>query len=191
MPDRLRALIYRPGSLGDTLVSLPAIAEIRRRYPEHRLSLLTEHQLAGSTRVSPWTILKETGWFEDVYFYSVRPTSPAARWRNIALALRLRRNAYDDIFSLAPPRTARQLRVDSCIFRGVVFTFSVSLPAVASTRVIRYGARWCHAMPSRSKRATTSSLDVLGRFSSATLAPKFSRTISRSRSRRLGRSIRG
>ncbi len=61
MPDRLRALVYRPGSLGDTLVSLPAIAEIRRRYPEHRLSLLTESQLAGSTRVSPWTILKETG----------------------------------------------------------------------------------------------------------------------------------
>src|SRR6188508_980661 len=81
MPDRLRTLVYRPGSLGDTLVSLPAIAEIRRRYPEHRLSLLTENQLAGSTRVSPWTILKETGWFEDVYFYSVRPTSAAERWR--------------------------------------------------------------------------------------------------------------
>jgi len=120
MPDRLRALVYRPGSLGDTLVSLPAIAEIRRRYPEHRLSLLTENQLAGSTRVSPWTILKETGWFEDVYFYSVRPTSAAERWRNVALAMRLRRNAYQEIFSLAPPRTTRQLRVDSCIFRGVV-----------------------------------------------------------------------
>ena len=61
--------MYRPGSLGDTLVSLPAIAEIRRRYPEHRLTLLTESQVAGSTRVSPWIILKETGWFEDVCFY--------------------------------------------------------------------------------------------------------------------------
>ena len=27
---------------------------------------------------------------------------------------------FHDIFSLAPPRTARQLRVDACIFRGVV-----------------------------------------------------------------------
>ena len=33
MPDPLRALVYRPGSLGDTLVSLPAIAEIRRAIP--------------------------------------------------------------------------------------------------------------------------------------------------------------
>jgi heptosyltransferase III len=120
MPDRLRALIYRPGSLGDTLVSLPAIAEIRRRYPEHRLTLLTESQVTGSMRVSPWTILKETGWFDDVCFYVVRPASVADRYRNFALAMRLRGNRYHDIFSLAPPRTARQLRVDAGIFRGVV-----------------------------------------------------------------------
>jgi ADP-heptose:LPS heptosyltransferase len=120
MPAMLRALVYRPGSLGDTLVSLPAIAEIRRRFPEHRLSLLTESQDAGSTRVSPWVILKETGWFDDVYFYAVRPSRTAERWRNVALAMRLRGIRYHDIFSLAPPRTTKQLRVDAGIFRGVV-----------------------------------------------------------------------
>jgi ADP-heptose:LPS heptosyltransferase len=120
MPDSVRGLVYRPGSLGDTLVSLPAIAEIRRRHPEHRLTLLTESQVAGSTRVSPWIILKETGWFEDVCFYVVKPESVADRWHNLSLALRLRGIGYHDIFSLAPPRTTRQLRVDSSIFRGVV-----------------------------------------------------------------------
>jgi heptosyltransferase-3 len=120
MPEIRRALIYRPGSLGDTLVSLPAIAEIRRRRPSHRLSLLTEQPVAGSARVSPWTILSETGWFEDVYFYTVRPVSARERWRNVALAMQLRRVGFDDIFSLAPPRTARQLRVDASIFRGIV-----------------------------------------------------------------------
>jgi len=120
MPDRLRGLVYRPGSLGDTLVSLPAIAEIRRKYPEHSLSLLTESHVAGSTRISPWTILKETGWFDEVYFYSVKPASAAERWRNVRLAMRLRGVGFHDVFSLAPPRTRRQLRVDACIFRGVV-----------------------------------------------------------------------
>jgi len=120
MRNRLRALVYRPGSLGDTLVSLPAIAEIRRRYPEHRLTLLTENQSAGSTRVSPWAILKETGWFEDVYFYAVKPAAAADRWHNLSLAMRLRGTGFHDIFSLAPPRTTRQLRIDSSIFRGVV-----------------------------------------------------------------------
>jgi heptosyltransferase-3 len=120
MPDRLRALVYRPGSLGDTLVSLPAIAEIRRRFPSHRLTLLTERPVAGSHRVSPWTILKETSWFDDVRFYVVKPTTKIDRWRNVELALRLRSIGYDEIFSLAPPRTSRQLRVDACIFRAVV-----------------------------------------------------------------------
>ena len=115
-----RALVYRPGSLGDTLVSLPAVAEIRRRYPDHQLTLLTESQATGSGRVSPWTILKETGWFDDVHFYVVKPSSARERWHNLALAARLRATGYHDIFSLAPPRTTRQLRVDSRIFRGVV-----------------------------------------------------------------------
>ena len=109
--------MYRPGSLGDTLVSLPAIAEIRRRYPEHRLTLLTERPTA---RVSPWTVLKDTGWFDAAHFYVVKPRTLRDRVHNIKLALTLRRIGYDEIFSLAPRRTARQLRVDARIFRGVV-----------------------------------------------------------------------
>jgi ADP-heptose:LPS heptosyltransferase len=34
--------------------------------------------------------------------------------------MQLRRSGFHDIFSLAPPRTSQQLRVDSMIFRGVV-----------------------------------------------------------------------
>lgn len=120
MRDRPKALVYRPGSLGDTLVSLPAIAEIRRQYPNHRLALLTERPVAGSTRVSPWTILKETGWFDEVHFYVVKAASAADRFDNFSLAMRLRATRFDDVFSLAPPRTRRQLRTDSYIFRGVV-----------------------------------------------------------------------
>ena len=132
MAELPRALVYRPGSLGDTLVSLPAIAEIRRRCPEHRLTLLTEAPVAGSARVSPWTILKETGWFEDAHCYAVKASTARDRWRNVALAMRLRAARFDRIFSLAPPRTARQLRVDRSIFRGVVGArryYAASTPA--------------------------------------------------------------
>ncbi len=120
--DGPRALVYRPGSLGDTLVALPAVADIRRRYPQHRLTLLTERDVPGSGRVSPWAVLEPTGWFDNVYFYDVRPSSLRQRLANVALALRLRRTGYDDIFSLAPPRNRKQLRTDSLIFRGVVGT---------------------------------------------------------------------
>jgi heptosyltransferase-3 len=120
MPDTRRALIYRPGSLGDTLVSLPAIAEIRRRFPAHKLTLLTERPSAAPARVSPWTILEATGWFDAAHFYIVKPATLRDRAHNVKLALKLRGIGYDEIFSLAPRRTARQLRVDSTIFRGVV-----------------------------------------------------------------------
>ncbi len=118
--DGPRALVYRPGSLGDTLVALPAVAAIRRRLPAHRLTLLTESPVSGSDRVSPWTILEQTGWFTDVHFYNVRPATVRGRLSNVAVAVRLRRAGYDEVFSLAPPRNARQLRVDSSILHRVV-----------------------------------------------------------------------
>ena len=113
-----RALVYRPGSLGDTLVSLPAIAEIRRRYPEHKLTLLTERPAA--VRVSPWTVLKETGWFDNAHHYVAKPQTLGDRVDNVRLAIKLRGVGYDEVFSLAPRRTARQLQFDARIFRGVV-----------------------------------------------------------------------
>jgi heptosyltransferase-3 len=117
--DGPRALVYRPGSLGDTLVAMPAISEIRLRYPAHRLTLLTERQAAGSGRVSAWAILKETGWFEDGYTYTVKPGA-ADQLRNMALALRFRARGYDEVFALSPPRTQQQLQNDAFIFRRVV-----------------------------------------------------------------------
>ena len=125
-----RALVLPAGSLGDTLVSLPASREIRRRYPAHRLTLLTESQPAGSGRVSPWTILKETGWFDDVHFYVVRARRP----RTLAqpgVGGAVPAAGYHDIFSLAPPRTDGQLRVDAWIFRGVARRQAIPRGAVA------------------------------------------------------------
>lgn len=120
MPEDLRALVYRPGALGDTLVSLPAIAEIRRRFPAHRLSLLTEQVPAGSTRVSAWAVLRETGWFDEVFQYTVHASTVRERWQNVRLAASLRAKGFDAIFSLAPPRTKRQLRADAAIFRRII-----------------------------------------------------------------------
>jgi len=117
--DGPKALVYRPGSLGDTLVAMPAIQEIRRQYPAHRLTLLTDCQSAGSERVSAWTILKETGWFEDGHAYTVKP-GPGGLLRNLALAMRFRARGYDQVFSLAPPRTIKQLQRDAFIFGRVV-----------------------------------------------------------------------
>ena len=55
-----------------------------------------------------------------MHFYVVKAATAADRCFNLAVALRLRAAGYHDVFSLAPPRTRRQLRIDASIFRGVV-----------------------------------------------------------------------
>jgi len=120
MSARRTMLVYRPGSLGDTLIALPAIARIRQRHPDHGLTLLTERTPAGSRRVSPWAILEGTGWFDDVHFYVVKPSRARDHWHNLRLALRLRARAFDAVYSLAPPRTHSQLANDARIFKTLV-----------------------------------------------------------------------
>lgn len=63
-------LVFRTGQLGDTLVSMPAMEAIRKRYSNHRLVLLTDCHTKSSGYVSSWDVLKPTGWFDDVLFYA-------------------------------------------------------------------------------------------------------------------------
>ena len=106
-------LIFRFGQLGDTLVALPAISAIRRRHPEHRLVLLTPHHPASSGRISSWSLLHETGWFDEVLFYEQHlRLFPKALWA-MSLAMQLRKKRFDHVYNLAPDRrTTRQLLRD-------------------------------------------------------------------------------
>lgn len=117
MPDRIaNILVFRVGQLGDTLISLPAIAAIRERHPRHRLVLLTEKQ-PSSGYVSSWDVLGPTGWFEDVMFYAPGGNF-AQRFRTmLALARRIRELRPEIVYDLAPERTARQGRRDLMFFR--------------------------------------------------------------------------
>jgi ADP-heptose:LPS heptosyltransferase len=60
-------LVYRCGTLGDTLVALPAMQAVRRQYPGARLVLMT----ANDGGAVPWAddVLRDFGWFDDVVTY--------------------------------------------------------------------------------------------------------------------------
>jgi ADP-heptose:LPS heptosyltransferase len=113
-------LIYRVGQLGDTLIALPAIAEIRRRHPADRLVLLTDHHPDGLRYVSSWDVLGPTGWFDEMISYE--PTHTA--WRKVLTAmrlmLRLRHLKPKVVYDLAPERSAMQIRRDRAFFVGLV-----------------------------------------------------------------------
>jgi heptosyltransferase III len=96
-----RILVYRIGNLGDTVVALPAIQAVRRRFPQARMTLLTERN-PNSRLVVASDVLPD-GLFDDCVTYNSSDgrTDP----RNLlALLPRLRRLRCDLLIYLAPRR---------------------------------------------------------------------------------------
>ena len=113
-------LVYRIGQLGDTLISLPAIAEIQRRHPIDRLILLTEHYPENLKNVSSWEVLSHTGWFDEVVYYKPAQTAWQTVLTSVRLIMRLRRIKPDVIYDLAPERSPAQIRRDRAFFTHMV-----------------------------------------------------------------------
>lgn len=110
-------LVFRVGQLGDTLVALPAIHAIRRRFPKHRMVLLTDCHPPGSGLVSSWSILQETRWFDEVFFYE------PGRWLGrsaLDAVFKLGMERFEHVFSLAPRRTPFQLWRDRLLLRTLL-----------------------------------------------------------------------
>src|ERR1700748_1733167 len=65
-----RVLIYRLGSLGDTLVALPSLHLIARAFPEAERRLLTNFPVAGKAPPAGG-ILENTGLVDGYFRYTV------------------------------------------------------------------------------------------------------------------------
>ena len=120
LKSRRTVLVFRVGQLGDTLVSLPAIQDIRRRHPGDRLILLTDRHPGKRGYVSSWDVLGPTGWFDDVLFYVPKTLN----WifdRNLgSLPSLLRKLGPEIAYHLTPPRNAWRHYRDQLFMRGFV-----------------------------------------------------------------------
>ena len=65
-----RILIFRPGSIGDAVVSIPAINKIKDKYPEAELALCTSVNKFAETS-SAGELLKALGFVTEVLYYQV------------------------------------------------------------------------------------------------------------------------
>jgi len=110
-------LVFRIGQLGDTIVSMPAIAAIREGHPHVPLVLLTDRHPEGRGFTSSWDVLGSLGWFDEVIYYSAGRDSI---WKRACIMLqtayRLRRSHIGLVYDLSPFRSAQQLRRDSFFF---------------------------------------------------------------------------
>src|SRR5258706_11883378 len=62
-----KILVFRPGTVGDTIVALPALHALRKAFPNATLSLIT-----ATSNEHIWTdqVLEGSGIFQDVITYT-------------------------------------------------------------------------------------------------------------------------
>ena len=120
----MNALVYQIGSLGDTLVSIPAYRAIRRHFgPSAQLHVL--HNAPSDVRAVPQQALAGSGLVDG--FISFKQRDGRSDWRTLAsLWLRLAARRFDAVAYVAPAeRSLAAVRRDKLFFRlcGIRQTF--------------------------------------------------------------------
>jgi ADP-heptose:LPS heptosyltransferase len=108
-----RVLIYRIGSLGDTLIALPALHLVARAFPDAERRLLTNFPV--NVKAPPAAaILENSGLVHEYFRYAVGTRSPREL---LLLWWQLVRWRPDVLVYLGPPRGVEAARRDAKFFR--------------------------------------------------------------------------
>jgi ADP-heptose:LPS heptosyltransferase len=117
-------LIYRLGSLGDTIVALPAFRVVRRAYPGARITALTNTPV--SEKAAPlMSILENTGLIDEAIDYPVGLRDPA---RIAALRRQLQDGRFDLAVSLAASRGLAASLRDWLFFKACRIPRVIGIP---------------------------------------------------------------
>jgi ADP-heptose:LPS heptosyltransferase len=105
-------LVYRLGSLGDTIVALPCFHLIKRAFPGARLTLLTNLPVASKAAAVEAILGKD--FFDEVLAYPVGIRGPKPIFELLG---QLRRRRFDTLVHLAAFRGRKQSLRDAIFFR--------------------------------------------------------------------------
>ncbi len=108
-----RVLIYRLGSLGDTVVTLPTLHVIERAFPQAERLLLTNVPVHAKAPAA-WAILEGSGLVHGTMSYPVGTRNPLKLAR---LAWEIRRFRPDALVYLTEPRGEKAVARDVRFFR--------------------------------------------------------------------------
>ena len=119
----MRILVYRLGSLGDTVVALPALHLIRRTYPDAHIRLLTNFPVNAKAPAAA-AVLGDSGLINSYERYTVGTRSVREL---LALWWRLVRFRANVLVYAGPARGIASARRDAHFFRaaGIVKQFGV------------------------------------------------------------------
>lgn len=119
---RLQILVYQIGSLGDTLITLPALRAVRNHFgPASDIVML--HNSAPEELVSPESVLKGNGFVDRFISYTVA-NETVRKFRSVVHLWRtLRRTKFTAVVYLAPAE-----RAWASVHRDYLFFSSCGIP---------------------------------------------------------------
>jgi ADP-heptose:LPS heptosyltransferase len=129
-------VIFRIGSIGDTVVALPCFHAIARAFPRHRKVLLT-NALASARASSVESVLEGTGLIDEALYF---PIGRGKLSHSVALARQLRNLDARELVYLAPRTTGLQVYRDLLFFGAAGIRHVIGAP-------LGPGARECHTDP--------------------------------------------
>ena len=129
-----RVLIYRLGSLGDTIVALPCFHLVARRFPNAERRLLTNVP-ASSRAPVPASVFGECDLIHSYMYYPLGLRDPR---RIIQLRTTIRMYRPELLVYLTEPRGFKTLVRDSLFFRACGIQHIVGIPWRRSNRVHRF-----------------------------------------------------
>lgn len=116
-----RILVFRIGSIGDTIIALPALWEIRHRFPNSYIALLSNAP-ENSDYASARSVLPEEGLIDQWLSYTTYDKFTKSLGRKFQLLAELRRERFDTLVYLAPRGRSRV-----GIWRDLVFYYAAGI----------------------------------------------------------------
>lgn len=117
-------LIYRLGSIGDTVLALPAFRLIRQRHPEARITILTNVPVSGKAAPVD-SVLQNTGLYDDIIKYSLG----LREWGGLgSLWLQIVRRRFNVVYFLTQPRGYLKSLRDYLFFKACGIRRVIGVP---------------------------------------------------------------
>ena len=126
-------LIFRIGSIGDTVVALPCFHAIARRFPHYRRVLLT-NAVDSARASSVEAVLEGMGLIHEAVYF---PVGHGKLRYSVGLARELRRLKANELVYLAPRPTGLPVYRDLLFFRAVGIRTILGAPLTARVRECR------------------------------------------------------
>jgi heptosyltransferase III len=151
-------LVYRLGSLGDTIVALPIFNRIATLYPEHRRLLLTNEPVSGAAPAM-LSVIGTRHLAHGALAYPVGTRDPR---RLLALAREIRATGARQAIYAMPTRTAAAMWRDVAFLRLAGITEIIGAPIGADLRQTRLDPATGEEEPEAER--LTRALEALGPF---------------------------